>query len=141
MYAVITADKPFARDMRERGWKLKRDVEVEHDLVVMDICGFHHPEEGLIHGNRMAIRALELDANLGQRHAEALLERQNFIPHSWTNFYLIFPGTVWNDPQGKRRVPFLGYNSDTGKWVLDFILLDQENWCGIDKLMRAYPAA
>ncbi|MEK9170410.1 MAG: hypothetical protein AAB674_02065, partial [Patescibacteria group bacterium] len=70
-------------------------------------------------GEVMKQRAKKLNANLGQHHAEYLLEHQDLIPKEWRGkFYLTFPGTVWRDRVGFRDVPCLSW--DGGRWCLRF---------------------
>ena len=58
----------------------------------------------------------------GERHARALLEKQERIPETWRKFYLVFPGTVWRDRGGDLDVSCLGWHGVW--WSLDFRWLD-----------------
>ena len=65
--------------------------------------------------------------SLGQRHAEAMLREQHKIPPSLRKHGLFFMGTKWWDvlepEKAMEYVPFLRWQEDAEKWILDFYCL------------------
>ena len=81
----------------------------------------------------VAVLTKKLGADFGQKHAEALLENQHLIPKEWRGYYLVFPGTVWQDSSGDRDVPCLYW--DGGRWRLNFLWLGHD-WGSDGRLLR-----
>ena len=109
--------------MAKESWVLVEDVgEVPADFAIseLEIVSFLQKGEIFILSDEMRKRAKKLGGNLGQRHAEFLLNCQ--IPEAWRQYYLVFPGTVWRDRDGDLCVPYLSWYG--GRWVLGF------NWLG-----------
>lgn len=79
---------------------------------------FLNYDEKSITGSELEKRAGKLGADLGQHTTEWLLDHQNEIPEEWRRYYFVFPGSVWQDSDGGRRVPYLGWYGD--RWCLDF---------------------
>ena len=125
----------FSRDMRKEGWDLVEDVGDPGEILIanLEIVSFLREGEGSISGDVMRQRAVELGANLGQRHAEFLLEHQQEIPKEFRKFYLVFPGTFWRDSRGSLHVPYLGWGGV--RWVLRLHWLE-DAWGLIDRLLR-----
>ena len=117
---TITIDpaKPFVRDMAREGWTLESDLEYRAGAVTLGVMEFLRSGESSVKGVVMAERSKKLGADFGQNHAEALLENQHLIPKEWRGYYLVFPGTVWQDSSGDRDVPYLGWGGR--RWRLDF---------------------
>ena len=121
--AVLTS---FKHDKTKDGWTLlEPGPKFNGQQFAPDIVEFLKPGgllksgESSVNGEVMKQRAKELNANLGQRHAEYLLEHQELIPNEWRGkYYLVFPGTVWRDSDGRRGVPCLGWDGDG--WYLYF---------------------
>ena len=116
----------FSRDMTKEGWELIEDAQSPWPIVIenLELVSFLKEDENLISSKEMCKRAKELDANLGQRHAEYLLNHQKEIPAEWQGFYLVFAGTVWRYRFGNLRVPYLSWLGAT--WYLNF------HWLGVD---------
>jgi hypothetical protein len=116
---TITIDpaKPYGYDMRLKGLRFESDIEYRAGAVMLELVEFLKAGETWISGAEMATRAKEIGANLGQKHAEALLENQHLIPGEWRHFYLAFPGTVWRDSCGLPRFPYLTRRGQS--WVLE----------------------
>ncbi len=130
----MKADTTLSRDMRKEGWtlteKVSRKIASITDLKLVPIL---KKGETSINGEEMVRRARkELNANLGQEDAEWLLEHQSEIPKEWRSYYLTFPGTVWRDSFGRRRVTFLHWRGQ--RWYLDFRWLGH-GWCSDDRLL------
>jgi len=123
----------FKRDMREKGWTLLENVS-RRLASAIDGVPFLKGNETSVNGEEMVRRArVELDANYGQEDAEWALENQDKIPVELRKFYLVFPGTVWQDSDGNRRVPYLYWCGD--RWILYFHWLDVV-WNSFDRLVR-----
>ncbi len=127
----------FSRDMRKEGWKLVEDIGGPGKVVITDleIISFLHEgeKEKSVSGEVMRSRAVDLGANLGQRHAEYLLEHQIEIPKEFRKFYLVFPGTVWRDSDGDLDAPCLRWSG--AGWCLDFAWLGN-GWSVSGRLLR-----
>ncbi len=131
---TVNPEKSFVRDMaKESNWKLLSDAEYKAGTTTYELAEFLKQGESYVKGDVMAGRAKEIGADLGQKHAEFLLENQNLIPEDYRKFYLVFPGTIWRDSGGGRRVPYLGWNGK--QWYLCFYWLD-DDWLGNDRLLR-----
>ena len=118
-------EKPlFKYDKTKDSWTLLEDASFDGQPFVPDIVGFLEGNESRVNGEVMKQRAKKLNANLGQHHAEYLLEHQDLIPKEWRGkFYLTFPGTVWRGRGGDRFVPYLFWLG--GEWCLGF------DWLGL----------
>lgn len=115
----------FKRDMTKEGCALLEDVPFDGKSFTPDIVGFLKSGESYVKGDVMRSRAKELNTNLGQRHAEYLLNHQELISKEWRGkYYLVFPGTVWQHRIGSCRVPYLSWDGD--QWFLSFL------WLGSD---------
>ncbi len=127
----------FKFDKTHDGWKLLEDVgfipEIKSvkDLI---LTTFLKSGEDSINGEELVSRARgELKANYGQIHAEYLLEHQAEIPQEFRKYYLVFPGTIWRGPGGRRCVPYLYWGG--GRWCLSWGWLD-DGWDGDGRLLR-----
>ena len=101
----------FKYDMRQEGWELAEDTG-EASVFSPDqlkLVSLRKEGESDIGGEELLRRAKRKGANLGQRQAEHLLERQKGIPKEWQDYHLFFLGTVWicRNHFGRRCVPFL----------------------------------
>lgn len=106
----------FQYDKTKDNFKLIEDVGFIPPLTSprnIESIPFLNDEESYITGDEMDERAKELEANLGQQHAEYLLEHQSDIPEKFRNYYLVFPGTKWRNPGGRRGVPCLDWDDGT----------------------------
>ena len=129
-------EKPlFKYDKTKDGWKLlEPGPEFNGKPFTPDIMEFLKSNESYVNGEVMKQRAKELNAHLGQKHAEYLLEHQELISKDWQGkYYLVFPGTVWQYRGGRRNVPCLRW--DGGEWYLYFYWLGND-WYGSDRLVR-----
>lgn len=139
MTVIIDPTRPFARDMaKEDKWKLESDLEYEAGEVTLELVKFLKPGENWVKGTVMAERSKELGANLGQKHAEALLENQHLIPEKWRKYYLVFPGSVWQRRDGDRTVSYLHWSGE--QWCLDFYWLDDDFYSDYRVLRPRKPA-
>lgn len=121
----------FVYDKTKDGWTLISDVGFQ--LGEVELVEFLKPGENSVGGNVMADRAKELGANLGQKNAEWLEQNQDRIPAKFRQFYLVFPGTVWQGPYGDRCVPYLCWVG--GRWRLSLGRL-KRGWRSSDRLLR-----
>jgi len=121
-------------DKTQEGWKLLEDVPFNGEGFSFELVNFMQSGEVLISGNQVRERAIKINANLGQGHAEYLVMHQGLIPKRWRGEHqLVFPGTVWLDQDGHKRVPFLRWGTDY--WFLDWHYLDR-GWFEFTKLVR-----
>ncbi len=127
---------PFEHDKTTKdGWTLMEPgPELDGKTFVLELVEFLKPGESSVNGEVMKQRAKELNAHLGQRHAEYLLKHQELIPTEWRGKYILtFPGTVWQDSDGDRRGPYLLWHGD--RWCLYFRWL-RYGWDSLDRLVR-----
>src|SRR3989338_10392851 len=129
---IVSSQGIFSRDMRKEGWTLLEDVTVPEQISIsgLEIFSFLKEGEDHISGEEMRSRAKDMGANLGQKHAEYLLEHQADIPKDWRSFYLVFSGTCWRYPDGDLIVPCLGWSG--GRWCLCFLWLG-DGWGSNDR--------
>ena len=132
---IIDRGSPFVFDKRKDGWELIEDVIFSpFDVPKMELVSFLEQGENRINGKEMVRRArTELNANLGQRHAEYLLEHQSEIPKEFQKFYLVFMGTIWRGPSGDRVVTYLLWDGE--RWCLHFDWLGH-GWGSDGRLLR-----
>ena len=90
---AVTAS--FKHDKTKGGWTLLEDTPFDGRQFVPDIVEFLKQGEFWVNGEVMRQRAKELNAHLGQRYAEYLLDHQELIIKEWRGkYFLAFPGTV-----------------------------------------------
>ncbi len=134
--SVAPSIPTFSRDMRKEGWTLpepgpRRSINSIADL---EPVSFLKKGENYINGEEMVQRARkEFNVNFGQEDAEWVLANQHLIPKEWRNYYLVFPGTVWRDRSGDRRVSCLDWGG--GGWCLLFYWLD-DGWGSDARVLR-----
>lgn len=103
--------------------KTKADWELEKNTDDPESVNFEDLELTQSKGNTTEDALQGYDANLGQKTAEYLLENQHLIPEDLEGKSLLFPGSVWREPIGRRAiVPYLDWVG--GRWNLDFLWLD-----------------
>ncbi len=105
---VLAPPADFVYDKRKDGWTLLADVPLVGNPT-LELAEFLRGDEQRVNGEVMLSRAKELGNCAGQRHAERMLALASQIPESRRAFYLVFPGTVWQDPYVRRSVPYLGW--------------------------------
>ena len=131
--AEALAPAPLKHDKTKDGWKLLEDVPFDGQPFDFDLVEFLKTGESLVNGEVMKQRAKELNAHLGQGHAEWLEANQDRIPQELRGkYYLVFPGTVWQDSDGDRYVPCLFWDDD--RWCLRFSWL-RYGWNSDDRLV------
>ncbi len=124
---------PLKYDKTKDGWTRLEHVEFYGQPFTPEMVEFLKQGESSVNGEVMKQRAKELNAHLGQGHAEYLLENQHLIPAEYRGNYLVFPGTVWQGSDGDRYVPYLSW--DGGRWCLDFDWLG-DGWDDDGRLVR-----
>ena len=127
----------FDRDMTKENWQLLEDVKGDipegASTLNLELIPFLNEGESSVNGEEMKNRSKDLKAHHGQKLAELLLRNQSQIPKEWRQFYLAFPGTVWQSSRGDRNVPYLGWLD--GRWYLNFRWLDND-WRSLVRLVR-----
>src|SRR3989344_5685094 len=106
------------------GWELVEDATTPVGTPELELTEFLEQGEDYVKGDVMRERAKKSGPMLGERHARALLNKQERIPESWKKFYLVFPGTVWRDRDGGLSVPYLHWGG--GGWYLRFAWLGHD---------------
>ena len=132
-YPTVKLKTPpgFVNDKTKDGWKLIENVELVGEPTIT-LAKFLQPGENSVGGETMLERAKALGNCAGQLHAERLLVQQADVPEEYRQYYLIFPGTVWQDSDSNRRVPYLRWDDD--RWYLRF-WLDHDHWSARDRLV------
>lgn len=126
----------FVYNKTKDGWTLientPRRITSVRDL---ELVTFLKNGEVSVKGEEMVHRArVEFDANYGQEDAEYVLEHEVEIPKEFRPYYLVFPGTVWQDSHGNRYVSCLDWRG--GRWILFFNWLRARLWFSVDRLVR-----
>lgn len=129
---------PLKYDKTKDGWTRLEHVEFYlpdqgGQPFTPEMVEFLKQGESSVNGEVMKLRAKELNAHLGQGEAEYWLENQHLIPVECRGKYLVFPGTVWQDSDGDRIVPCLGWRGD--RWCLLFRWLGG-GWVSYGRLVR-----
>ena len=121
---VALSEVPLKNDKSGDGWKMIEDV-TEPDGITGEtielVTVLEDGGEDLI-GEDMVAHVKEIEAKLGQRHAEYLLDHQEQLPEEFRRFSLIFPGTVWLGREGNHHVPCIAWSQ--GQWELTFGILE-----------------
>ncbi len=107
---ILSLPTDFVYDKRQDGWKLLEDVPLV-GTPTLELAEFLRDGESYVKGEVMLSRAKELGNMASQRHAERMLACAGQIPESWRDFYLVFPGTVWQGTIGDRYVPYLYWSA------------------------------
>jgi hypothetical protein len=130
----------FNNHMSHAGWTLISDISQPPKLSAGSVqtIEFLKPDEKKIPGEILLERAQELEAVLGQRHAEALLRNQHLL-EKWDKNHLIpFLGTIWECKYKMRRVCCLSPQS-RNRWKLEWRWLDHRHWGIRSKLPKYLP--
>lgn len=133
MMAINLIHSTFRYDKSKDDWKLLENTPRRLTSANIEGISFLKGTESQINGEEMVRRATGLDANLGQEDAEFLLEHQDEIPAELREFYLVFPGTMWQGSGEDRFVPFLSWVG--GQWVLCFFWLGS-GWVSFGRFVR-----
>lgn len=123
-HIIVDPDAPLDDDKTKDGWEYLSDVKEPTGELALELVEFLKEGETFIKGEELVKRAKEKHILLGQRHAEALLKNQGAIPREWRKYYLVFPGSVLQGPDGLRCVPYLYCVGS--RWCLVF------HWLGYD---------
>ena len=109
-------------DKSPEGWRLVKDVEEPAALAVAGIAFDALSGADDLIGEPMVALIREMEGLLGQRHAEYVLDRSGDIPEEYQRYALVFPGTIWESPDGNHQVPCLTYRQ--GTWDMIFGILE-----------------
>lgn len=126
---VATLPVPaFSRDMTKEGWTLVEGFDepdpAEFSATEFEFVPILHKDETFIPGAEMRKRALQENANFGQRFGEWLLAHPDRIPaRPGGIFYIPLPRTVWRRRDGHLDVPYLHWDGE--RWVLRFRWLER----------------
>lgn len=113
---------------KQRGWVLLENIKTPFlftpqgvSLTNFELVPVVRDNEQLYGADEVLARAEEKKANLGQVHAEYILERRSEIPDEWRHFCILFPGTRWMTAL-EVRSPSLYF--DDHHWKLHFAVLE-----------------
>lgn len=120
---ILPPELPFVHDLRSEGFTLVEDTPYVGGLRLASKSILKKGEARIEWGalsddtwNKVMARIVQKGQPAGQRQAEALLCRPDLIPRMWEpiNKYeqIDFPGTVWVDDKGVRRIPSILWEDD-----------------------------
>lgn len=121
----------FSRDMTKEGWTLIEGSDEPDPVALLALFSATEFEfvstlkegENSISGDEMRKRALQENANFGQRFGEWLLAHQDKIPVRPEGcYYIPLPRTVWRRRDGHLHVPYLGWFGE--QWSPHFYWLE-----------------
>ncbi len=103
-----TAAPAFSHDKTKDGWTClergtQRITSIDQIRALSEVS-FLEKGESYVNGEVMLERAKERKLDFSQYDAEYLLKHQSEIPKELRSYYFTFPGTVWRDGRGRRRV-------------------------------------
>jgi len=125
-----------ANEAKRRGLKLVNDSDqslLRAREVELELCGVLEAGEDRVNGEVMVLRSIKMDADKGEKHANAFLAQyKNWAPPKGVS-YIAFPGMVLRVGYGSHYVP--GLRWDGVGWCLDFFWLGYD-WGGSGRLLR-----
>lgn len=115
----------YKYDKVKDGWDIIKDVPFDGKEFKPEFIEFLRPDEECLKGEVIERRAEELNASLGQGHAEFLIARQHLIPKELRGHHILFPGTVWRHPDGSLYMPCIyhvgnDWRFDMGSFKIDW---------------------
>lgn len=113
----------FRFDFRKKGWVLLNDVSRRITSANIGKTPILNESESFVGGEEMVSQANGLGLDYGQEDAEWLLDHQNKIPTKLRGFNLVFPGTEWEDLDGRSLVPFLKWTGS--EWNLGLLPIEK----------------
>jgi len=135
----------LAADLIPSGYTVVEDVAPTlKSIGDLDLASFLEPGESYVNGETMRQRAVVLKANLGLADLKVALADQAKISEEAKPFYIVFPGTVLRDPDGRLCVAYLSWGGDLcvaylgwddDRWVVDFDRVASD-WDDDDRLAR-----
>jgi len=120
-------DKPST--VKQPGARLMQDVDLPRTVNLREarLVKLTEPKEGKVVASIILQRASRYP-KLGQRHAELFLNAQDVIPEEWSDYEILFPGTIWDPRNGRRDIyeyvtiarksPI---NGPKGEWVMHHV--------------------
>ena len=114
-------------ELIEKGWKLVKDVDPVLPWIGGDVeyVFFLQDGERFISGDELRERAAVLGANYGQRDAEWLVKHQEMLSECPEEVrYILFPGTLWEHPNGAFLSPYLYRTGAEVEWGVYVFWLD-----------------
>lgn len=134
----------FGAGMRAHGWQTISGNFLTPGIYSFTLEKFLGKGEKQVSGETLEHRALLKGALLGEREAEYFVKpySQQFIPVSWRQWLLVFPGTRWThlQPGEQERIPFLAYEDGAGWSVMHVCPTRPEGFDREFRLVRATPA-
>jgi len=116
-------------ELRDQGWRLKEDTVRTPSPRAIELAPFFREgeEPGMTDGEELVRRARNRGINHGQEDMLWLLKKEREIPAKFRKFRLAFPGTIWEDNLGHRRIAVLAYTQHNKRWAMSWDYL--ENKC------------
>jgi hypothetical protein len=108
--------KKFVNDLTKRGWRLLEDAPIIADKCEIVDIEIVSGEESI--NILLGISPPEAGSNFGQHDSEWFLANSEKIPHEWDDYFIVFPGTVWESVAGTTFCPFLYHLGNY--WHIDF---------------------
>lgn len=126
---------PLSGDQPNSEWKIVRDFAAGQFFLPsqLDLVSFLEKGEAYIGVVTLECRAGEMGADLGQRHAQHILNNRDQIPEEWRQYILVFPGTAWRDSIMYHRIPCLAWQ---GKWWDMHFLYSSAQYDNRHRLLR-----
>jgi hypothetical protein len=136
---AIPKSTSYLNDMTREGWVLLEDSS--KPKIRISNLKFVSAGE-FISVWVLKLRAKEMNANLGQYHAEYILKHIEEVPRQTreklkrSGGKILFPGTVWiGNEQGDGMMPCILWNNIF--WKFEFIPLDDEDFYSADDLLAS----
>lgn len=101
------------------GYTVVEDVpSAKCEISGFEMVSFLNDGESFVKDKVMRERAVTLKANFGLVDAKRMLDNQEEIPAEFQGKYLVFPGTLLRDSDGRLHIAFLCWVGD--RWHLHF---------------------
>ncbi|MCX6763464.1 MAG: hypothetical protein NTZ97_01890 [Candidatus Moranbacteria bacterium] len=114
----------------KKPWKIIKDSKIESKDKVLRLKNPFKKKSAakkivrILKGTELMKRVEEMIWKpAGRAHAMKAL-KNNIIPEDWKNYYLLFPGTIWEDENGDLHIMALYW--DGRKWNRIFEWVEDE---------------
>ncbi|NQV12700.1 MAG: hypothetical protein HQ530_00155 [Parcubacteria group bacterium] len=143
-FIAVDPDAPFvkgltAEDSRLKGWAIDSDVLEpggEKDIIFGLKGLLKPPDKAFLLGSVIKNQARILGADLlGRCHASAMLKDQYLIPKGWQQFTLLFPGIIWINEVGEKKMLCLFWHEPSAQWMRGFRGLEKKFSVGACRLV------
>lgn len=114
------------------GWRISPDEVRPTGMIQITCTPITTGDDGSVESKGMMEQARALGSKLGESVAQALLK--STIPPEWRKFVLVFPGTIWVDPNGNECICCLFWSGD--HWFMELVPLTEE-WYSYHSIVHA----